>query len=66
MGGLLSGYVADLTLFDAERIADRATYEKPCEQSIGIEHVFVNGVAVFEHGQATGALSGRFVPRVSK
>ncbi len=27
----------------------------------GMEHVFVNGVAVFEDGEHTGALPGRFV-----
>ena len=65
-GRIQVGRAADITLFDPQRIADRATYEKPCELSVGIEYVFVNGVAVFEGGKATGALPGRFVPRQGK
>jgi len=62
-GRIEKGKVADITVFDPARIADRATYESPCELSVGIAHVFVNGVAVFENGKPTGALPGRFVKR---
>lgn len=62
-GRIKQGNAADITVFDPARVADRATYEKPCELSVGIAHVFVNGVAVFENGNVTGALPGRFVPR---
>ena len=62
-GRIQQGKVADITVFDPARVSDRATYEKPCELSVGITHVFVNGVAVFEEGRATGALPGRFVKR---
>ena len=65
-GRIEVGRAADITVFDPLRVADTATYEKPCELSVGIEHVFVNGVAVFEGGKPTGALPGRFVPRQVK
>ena len=62
-GRIAVGLAADITIFDPARVADRATYERPCEPSIGIEHVLVNGQAVIEAGKPTGALPGRFVPR---
>jgi N-acyl-D-aspartate/D-glutamate deacylase len=42
---------ADITVFDAARIIDKATYEEPLQYSEGIQFVFVNGVAVLENGQ---------------
>jgi N-acyl-D-amino-acid deacylase len=60
-GRLELGCYADLVLFDPESITDRATFENPHQLSIGIEHVWVNGVRVLAHGQHTGALPGRFV-----
>ncbi len=65
-GQIAPGRVADITIFNAKTVSDRATYESPCELSVGIEHTLVNGVAVFENGKATGALPGRFVPRQSR
>ena len=32
-------------------IADRATYDDPHQLSVGIEHVLVDGVEIFAHGQ---------------
>ena len=37
------GSDADLTIFDPERIIDRATYEAPDQYSEGIAHVLVGG-----------------------
>jgi N-acyl-D-amino-acid deacylase len=60
-GRLEVGCYADLVLFNPDTIADLATFENPHQLSSGIEHVWVNGVRVLEHGQHTGALPGRFV-----
>jgi N-acyl-D-aspartate/D-glutamate deacylase len=49
-GRIRVGADADLTIFDPERIIDRATYEKPAEFSSGVNYVFVDGVAVVENG----------------
>jgi N-acyl-D-amino-acid deacylase len=57
--GLLGeGYFADLVVFDAKAIADRATYEKPHQYAVGMKHVYVNGVQVFRDGEHTGAKPG--------
>jgi N-acyl-D-amino-acid deacylase len=58
-GLLREGMYADIVVFDPETVHDRATYEEPHQLSVGIEHVFVNGVAVLRYGQHTGALPGR-------
>jgi len=58
-GRIKVGAYADLVLFDAERIADTATYEQPFSAPVGINAVFVNGKAVVRDGAPTGALPGR-------
>jgi N-acyl-D-aspartate/D-glutamate deacylase len=58
-GLIRAGNFADLTLFDAEKIIDRATYEKPFAYGEGIEYVVVNGKLVLEKGKHTGARPGR-------
>jgi N-acyl-D-aspartate/D-glutamate deacylase len=50
-GRLVVGSDADVTVFDAARVIDRATFEKPAQYSEGIEWVLVNGVAVVSRGQ---------------
>ena len=41
-----SGADADLTLFDPDRVIDRATYDAPDQFSEGIRHVLVAGTFV--------------------
>ena len=60
-GLIKKGYAADLVIFDAETIADTATFENPKQTSIGIEKVFVNGVESFSSGSATGNRAGSFL-----
>lgn len=60
-GVLRPGMFADIVVFDPATIIDRATYEQPHQLSVGVEHVFVNGVEVVAHGKHTGAKPGRVV-----
>ena len=62
-GLLRPGCYADVVIFDAETIADRATFEEPHQFSTGIRDVWVNGVRVVRDGQHTGAKPGRVVTR---
>lgn len=62
-GVIRPGARADLVLFDAARIADRATSETPSALSVGISRVWVNGGLVLKDGQATGVHSGQPVLR---
>jgi N-acyl-D-amino-acid deacylase len=58
-GFLKPGMFADVVVFDSATIADRATYEKPHENAVGVRHVLVNGVPVLKDGEHTGATPGR-------
>ena len=49
-GRVQVGSDADVTVFDPERIIDRATYEAPDRYSEGIEHVLVAGTFVVRNG----------------
>jgi N-acyl-D-amino-acid deacylase len=58
-GILRPGMVADITVFDADRIRDRATYDAPFQYAEGVEYVLVNGELVLDRGKHTGALPGK-------
>jgi N-acyl-D-amino-acid deacylase len=60
-GVLAPDYWADIAVFDPERIADRADFAQPHQFSVGMRHVFVNGVAVLRDGALTHARPGRVV-----
>jgi N-acyl-D-aspartate/D-glutamate deacylase len=62
-GLLRAGNFADVTVFDPERVLDRATYEEPFQYSVGVEYVLVNGQLVLERGKHTGARPGRAIRR---
>ena len=57
-GLLRPGNWADITIFDHNQVADRATFEQPHQYAAGIEYVLVNGVVVLERGRHTGARPG--------
>ena len=50
---------ADITVFDPNKVIDRATFEMPNQYPIGIEYVLVNGKISVDKGQRTAALAGR-------
>lgn len=52
------GKFADITVFDADAVQDRATYTDPHHYSVGIVHVLVNGIPVIQNGSLTGAKPG--------
>lgn len=60
-GRLKAGLYADVVVFDPVTIADRATFDKPHQLAVGVQHVFVNGVQALKDGEATRAPSGRVV-----
>ena len=49
-GRMQIGADADVTVFNADRIIDRSTIENPAQESFGVQHVFVDGVAVRRDG----------------
>jgi len=60
-GILDEGYYADIVIFNPEKIDDKATFEKPHQYAVGVNHVFVNGIQVLNDGEHTGAKPGMVV-----
>jgi N-acyl-D-aspartate/D-glutamate deacylase len=60
-GRIAEGMRADVVVFDAERVADRATFENPHQYPEGIPYVIVNGVVTIDNGRHTGALAGEVI-----
>lgn len=62
-GEVRVGAFADLVVFDAATIADRATFDDPRQYPVGIDAVIVNGVTTMRRGVPTGARAGRGLRR---
>jgi N-acyl-D-aspartate/D-glutamate deacylase len=64
-GRITVGADADLAIFDAAHVIDKATYENPAQYSEGIPYVLVNGVVVVNKGKLVdGVFPGQGVKRV--
>lgn len=61
-GRLAAGWRADITVFDAARIIDTATYDDPRQAPAGIPYVLVNGRIAVDGDRLTGVLAGEAVP----
>ena len=58
-GLVKAGYLADLVLFDYEKIQDKATWSDPHHYPEGLPFVLVNGKLVVDEGRITGQLPGK-------
>ena len=58
-GVVREGAVADLVVFDAETVGDRATFDQPRLPAEGVVHVLVGGEFAVRDGVRTGAAAGR-------
>ncbi|WP_439105834.1 N-acyl-D-amino-acid deacylase family protein [Congregibacter sp.] len=58
-GFINKGYFADIAVFDADEIIDKATFENPHQYAVGMKYVLVNGEVVVENGGHTGRRPGR-------
>ena len=50
-----------MTVFDQDRVIDRATFEQPHQFPMGIKYVIVNGVVTVDNERHTGALAGQVI-----
>ncbi len=58
--GLLKlGYAADITLFDAAKVAEAASFASPHAFATGVPYVVVNGAPVVRRSQYTGTRPGQ-------
>ena len=61
-GRIEKGYFADVTIFDADRVIDTATYDDPIQYPAGIPYVLVNGQVAVDQERCTGIMAGHAVP----
>ena len=57
-GFLKVGNIADIVVFDPEKIADRSTMEEPYQYAVGVQSLLVNGILTIENGVYNGKRSG--------
>ena len=62
-GVVSPGAYADLCVFDANCVIDRASFAEPTLPAARIEHVFVNGRPVWSEAKPTGERPGRALRR---
>jgi N-acyl-D-amino-acid deacylase len=60
-GIVREGWAADLVVFDAAIVIDRATFGDPANYPAGIPHVIVNGRLVVRDGEETGDRPGHLL-----
>lgn len=60
-GMLEAGAEADIVIWDAQRVADKATWKDPHQYPDGIDFVIVGGRVVISEGAHTGVLPGRIL-----
>jgi N-acyl-D-aspartate/D-glutamate deacylase len=59
-GRLQEGADADIVVFDPQTIADRSTFEKPMEPSVGVHYLLVGGAALIDEEKLVpGIFPGR-------
>ncbi|NBU26074.1 MAG: D-glutamate deacylase [Gammaproteobacteria bacterium] len=64
LGRLQEGADADVIVFDADKVGDRATFQKPREASVGMKYVLVGGTLVIDDGKPVeGVFPGRAIRR---
>ena len=62
-GAIRIGAVADIVVFNLERVTDRATYIEPYQLSEGMIYVMVNGELAIDGGEPTGVNAGMVLAR---
>jgi N-acyl-D-amino-acid deacylase len=63
-GVLRPGKMADVLIFDPNKVNAPSTYDQPHAYSTGMEYVFVNGIAVIAQGNLTGKKPGAILRRM--
>lgn len=62
-GQIRAGWFADVVVFDAETVADRATFSEPHQYPVGIDWVLVNGHITVEDGEFRDVRAGTVLKR---
>ncbi len=65
-GIIQPGAIADIVVFDLERLTDKATYDDPHHLSEGMVHVLVNGQLAIEDERVSEQTYGRVLSRLQE
>ncbi|MBT6375906.1 MAG: amidohydrolase family protein, partial [Gemmatimonadales bacterium] len=65
-GMIRPGMIADVAVFDLDKVRDVAEFTDPHHYSEGMVHVLVNGEAAIKDGTFTGARPGRVLQKRSR
>ena len=65
-GRIQVGHIADLTIFDQNRVIDQSNWVQPLTFAKGIQHVLVNGVIVVSKGSISQQAAGLTITRTHK
>ncbi|HZR77289.1 D-aminoacylase [Bradyrhizobium sp.] len=63
-GTIAVGQHADVVVFDAATVIDKANYDTPTGPAEGIEAVIVNGALTWHQGRHSGARRGQVITRI--
>ncbi|WP_069131142.1 N-acyl-D-amino-acid deacylase family protein [Rhodohalobacter halophilus] len=58
-GVIKTGQIADITIFDLDRIQDKATFDDPHQLSEGVEYVLISGKFAVKGGEFSSDLVGK-------
>jgi dihydroorotase/N-acyl-D-amino-acid deacylase len=65
-GTLRVGAFADVIVFDPTTVGDRATFDAPHQYAVGIDYVFINGLAAVDSGRFTDLRPGKVLRRTAR
>ena len=65
-GVIRSGAVADIVVFDIERLRDLATFQDPHHYCEGMVFVLVNGRLAIDGGEFTDVMAGKVLSKVER
>lgn len=58
-GVIMNGQIADITIFDLDRVRDKATFDDPHQLSEGVEYVIIGGKFALKKGEVQEQTVGR-------
>ncbi len=62
-GKLVEGMIADINIFDLDKVNDNENWASPHQYATGFSYVIVGGTVVIEDGERTGAFPGKVLKR---
>ncbi len=60
-GNIDIGMDADITIFDPDKIEDKADFEKPTLPPCGVEYVIIDGEIVVENNEVLNGRKGKYI-----